>query len=34
MKFSEIAELLERDQRNIYTIYSRAVKKIKKKELI
>jgi hypothetical protein len=30
-KFSEIAKLLERDQRNIGTIYSRATKKIKKK---
>ena len=28
LKFSEIAELLERDQRNIWTIYSRAKKKI------
>ena len=27
MKFSEIAKLLERDQRNIWTIYSRAIKK-------
>jgi len=27
MKFSEIAELLERDQRNIWTIYSRTTKK-------
>ncbi|MCP6727622.1 MAG: sigma-70 region 4 domain-containing protein, partial [Patescibacteria group bacterium] len=30
MKYSEIAELLERDQRNIWTIYSRAVKKLGK----
>ena len=28
LKFSEIAELLERDQRNIWTIYSRVKKKI------
>ncbi len=28
MKYSEIAELLNRDQRNIWTIYSRAVKKL------
>ncbi|MDO8528299.1 MAG: helix-turn-helix domain-containing protein, partial [Nanoarchaeota archaeon] len=27
MKYSEIAELLNRDQRNIWTIYSRAIKK-------
>ena len=30
MKYSEIAKLLERDQRNIWTIYSRAVKKLGK----
>ena len=30
MKFSEIAKLLERDQRNIWTIYSRAKKKLNK----
>jgi len=30
MKYSEIAELLDRDQRNIWTIYSRAIKKLKK----
>ena len=29
MKYSEIAELLDRDQRNIWTIYSRARKKLK-----
>ena len=28
LRYSEIAKLLERDQRNIWTIYSRAVKKI------
>ncbi len=28
LKFSEIAKLLERDQRNIWTIYSRAIKKL------
>jgi len=28
MKYNEIGELLERDQRNIWTIYSRAVKKL------
>jgi hypothetical protein len=28
MKFSEIAKILERDQRNIWTIYSRAIKKL------
>jgi len=28
MKYSKIAGLLSRDQRNIWTIYSRAVKKI------
>ncbi len=33
MKYSEIAELLNRDQRNIWTIYSRAIKKINKKGL-
>ena len=27
LKFSEIAKLLNRDQRNIWTIYSRAVRK-------
>jgi len=31
-KFSEIEKLLERDQRNIGTIYSRAMKKIKTKK--
>ena len=31
MKYSEIAEFLERNQRNIWTIYSRAIKKIKNK---
>ena len=30
MKYSEIAKLLDRDQRNIWMIYSRAVKKSKK----
>jgi hypothetical protein len=30
MKYSEIAKLLNRDQRNIWTIYSRAIKKIEK----
>ena len=29
--YSEIATLLDRDQRNIWTIYSRAVKKIRRK---
>jgi len=29
MKYSEIAELLDRDQRNIWTVYSRAKKKLK-----
>ena len=28
LKFSEIARLLNRDQRNIWTIYSQAVRKI------
>jgi len=31
LRFKDISKLLERDQRNIYTIYSRAVKKIKRK---
>jgi len=31
MKYSEIAELLERDQRNIWTIYSRVKKKLRNK---
>jgi DNA-directed RNA polymerase specialized sigma24 family protein len=31
-KFSEIAKLLERDQRNIWTIYSRAIKKLPYKD--
>ena len=30
MKYSEIASLLSRDQRNIWTIYSRAVKKMER----
>jgi len=30
VKYSEIAKLLNRDQRNIWTIYSRTVKKLKK----
>ena len=29
LRYSEIAEFLERDQRNIWTIYSRAVRKLK-----
>ena len=29
MKFSEISRILERDQRNIWTIHSRAMKKVK-----
>jgi len=33
MKYSEIAEMLERDQRNIWTIYSRAKKKLKNKNM-
>jgi len=28
IRYSEIARLLNRDQRNVWTIYSRAVKKI------
>jgi len=28
MRYSEIAKLLNRDQRNIWTIYSRAIKKL------
>jgi len=31
MKYSEIAELLDRNQRNIWTVYSRAVIKLNKK---
>jgi len=31
IKYAEIAKLLNRDQRNIWTIYSRAVRKIKRK---
>ncbi len=31
MKYSEIAELLNRDQRNIWTIYSKAIEKLGKK---
>lgn len=30
MRYSEIAGLLDRDQRNIWAIYSKAVKKIKR----
>ena len=30
LKYTEIAKLLDRDQRNIWTIYSKAIKKIKK----
>jgi DNA-directed RNA polymerase specialized sigma24 family protein len=32
IRYSEIARLLNRDQRNIWTIYSRAGKKMKEKE--
>ena len=32
MKYSEIAKLLERDQRNIWTIYSRAIRKRNKEK--
>jgi len=28
-RYAEIAELLDRDQRNIWTVYSRAIKKKK-----
>jgi len=28
MRFSEIGKLLERDERNIWTTYSRAIKKL------
>ena len=31
LRYSEIAKLLDRDQRNIWTIYSRAVRKTKRK---
>ena len=33
LRYNEIAELLDRDQRNVYTIYSNAVKKIQEKSL-
>ena len=33
MKYNEIAGLIERDQRNIWTIYSRAIKKLEDKNL-
>ena len=32
MKYSEIAELLGRDQRNVWTIYSRTIKKLNKEK--
>jgi DNA-directed RNA polymerase specialized sigma24 family protein len=34
MKYIEIAELLNRNQKNIWTVYSRAAKKVTKKEII
>ena len=34
MKYSEIAEIIRRDQRNIWAIYSKAINKIDKKELM
>jgi len=33
LKYSEIARLVDREQRNVWTIYSRAVKKLAKKGL-
>jgi DNA-directed RNA polymerase specialized sigma24 family protein len=33
MKYTEIAELIDRDQRNVWTIYSRAMKKLKNKNI-